>query len=109
MKITKQTLEAWTDALESGDYIQGSGCLKYTSESSGETQFCCLGVLAEIMGLDYEEADRDGKEENSNVYDDMARALINVQINSVDLITMNDTGETPFVEIAKYIKEEQNA
>jgi hypothetical protein len=109
MNIDKQTLNAWTEALESGEYVQGSGCLRYDSYD-GDTlvgsQFCCLGVLADIMGIEFDTADEEGHEDNADAYDDFSRALHGVHINSVDLIEMNDEGETSFVEISNFIKEE---
>ncbi len=38
----------WLEALESGNYKQGRGCL------NGPNGFCCLGVLCEVMGLEHE-------------------------------------------------------
>lgn len=35
--------QKWVDALRSGKYQQGAGCL------SAEGKFCCLGVACEVM------------------------------------------------------------
>jgi hypothetical protein len=41
----KDTVKAlWLEALRSGKYKQGTGCLRY------EDDFCCLGVLCDISG-----------------------------------------------------------
>lgn len=37
----------WADALESGEYKQGRGALCSVTET-GETFYCCLGVLCEL-------------------------------------------------------------
>lgn len=37
----------WVAALRSGEYKQGTGVLRETDES-GETTYCCLGVLCEL-------------------------------------------------------------
>jgi hypothetical protein len=45
----------WVAALRSGNYIQGSGRLKRKRWSAGNepvTQFCCLGVLCDIVKPD---------------------------------------------------------
>lgn len=36
----------WIEALRSGEYKQGRGCLK--ADYSGKAQYCCLGVLTEL-------------------------------------------------------------
>ena len=40
--------KAWIEALRSGDYKQGHGRLK------GDDLYCCLGVLVDVMGIDWE-------------------------------------------------------
>ncbi len=44
--MTPVTKQAWVNALRSGDYPQGQHCLQ------GNGGFCCLGVLAEVTGVD---------------------------------------------------------
>lgn len=44
--FTDKQLE-WLEALENGKYIQGAGWLKSLNNS-----YCCLGVLAEIIGCE---------------------------------------------------------
>lgn len=39
--------ERWIAALESGNYAQGTGCLRTTGDS-----FCCLGVLTDLAIFD---------------------------------------------------------
>jgi hypothetical protein len=42
----------WVDALRSGFYTQGRGCLKHTPPTFGKQKpvhnFCCLGVLCDL-------------------------------------------------------------
>lgn len=38
-----EVLKLWTDALRSGDYVQGQKRLK-----TGNNTFCCLGVLCDL-------------------------------------------------------------
>ncbi len=55
---------AWLAALRSGNYTQGKECLKRV-RSNGDTEYCCLGVLCDILGrIDesrFEETDLGGK------------------------------------------------
>lgn len=44
--MNKSVKELWLTALRSDKYNQGSGMLKQIN--SGETSYCCLGVLYEI-------------------------------------------------------------
>jgi hypothetical protein len=41
----------WMDALRSGEYKQGKGCL--ARNCSGEKEYCCLGVLCDIYMQDH--------------------------------------------------------
>lgn len=41
----------WIEALRSGEYIQGTGEL-CSLDPRGHAEHCCLGVLAEIAGVD---------------------------------------------------------
>lgn len=51
-KLPEDFKSKWLEALRSGDYIQGTGCLKNTHPS--ET-YCCLGVGARVAGIDSDE------------------------------------------------------
>jgi len=44
-KLDKAVKKAWIQALESGKYKKGAGKL------SSNNQYCCLGVLAEELGI----------------------------------------------------------
>lgn len=39
----------WVDALRSGEFTQGTGFLKTTSDCNNE-KYCCLGVLCKLHG-----------------------------------------------------------
>lgn len=47
-KIDRKLTEKWVAALRSGDYRQGMGMLKSGTQ---DMQYCCLGVLCDVMGL----------------------------------------------------------
>jgi hypothetical protein len=49
----EQTIKTrWLNALRSGEYAQGNGTLK--SNESETAKFCCLGVLCDIQGVDWD-------------------------------------------------------
>jgi hypothetical protein len=48
-KLVPEVKEKWIAALRSGEYIQGSGALKYRDYVQGETCHCALGVLCEVV------------------------------------------------------------
>src|SRR3954471_12581135 len=52
----KQRNLAWADALESGEYKQGRGCLY----SESHDQYCCLGVACVLAGADVSEIGEHG-------------------------------------------------
>ena len=41
--MKQEVMKIWVDALRSGEYTQGVGCLKSTNGN-----YCCLGVLCEL-------------------------------------------------------------
>lgn len=45
--MNKEVKERWLEALRSGKYKQGTGKLK--CQTKGELQYCCLGVLQELL------------------------------------------------------------
>jgi hypothetical protein len=46
-KMHPELKKKWLEALRSGEYKQGQGCLR-KSTSEGD-KFCCLGVLTDIV------------------------------------------------------------
>lgn len=49
--MDQEIKKQWLDALRSGKYAQGKSKLK--NVSNGE--YCCLGVLCEVMGVEWDE------------------------------------------------------
>lgn len=47
--VKKEIKTLWTEALRSGEYDQGSGCLK---KEDCTPKFCCLGVLTDLYRKD---------------------------------------------------------
>ena len=52
MEFTREVKEKWLDALRSGRYVRGTGRLSRW-DGDGQTRHCCLGVLADVLGIDY--------------------------------------------------------
>lgn len=85
--ITRQQKDAWTAALRSGKYTQGSGCL-----SRGRS-YCCLGVLEKI---DYSVF----RLNSLNLHTDALPGSIQAK-----LTYKNDSLKLSFAKIADYIDE----
>lgn len=46
--INKENIRKWVDALNSGKYRQGKGCLR-----SANNEFCCLGVAVDLYAKEH--------------------------------------------------------
>jgi len=106
--------EKWIAALNSGKYEQGHGvlCRQHTNESN---QYCCLGVLVETTGGEWEDQDPEDKESIDKAYfkgsyeylpDDYCglsrdQQRILAELNDGD---HEDYGEMDFPAIAKFIE-----
>ena len=103
----------WVTALRSNEYTQGSGYLKQQHPVTGGVRHCCLGVLAEVMGVpSHPSAQQNGsfvfafESADENAYlpfdEDADDFVFDYEIQS-ELARMNDTGKT-FSEIADHIE-----
>ena len=106
-KEEKTLMEIRIDALESGEYKQGMQYLKRGDE------YCCLGVGAEVFGVDWERAectdvymyiDSQGMLNGKDLDPEILEALNISQSDMQKLIRLNDTGYS-FESIANYIRE----
>src|SRR5579859_5395879 len=96
--ITEELKTEWVEALRSGKYVQGTGYLRDANE-----QFCCLGVLADIIN-----PTAWGKVEFNaymfkNSFATLSADILPRDIQEV-LYTMNDHDKKTFIEIADYIE-----
>ena len=122
IKVKPEIKKMWIEALTSGEYLQGQGCLR------SDNNFCCLGVLEDLFIKNTGKAKwRDAgnkingkfevEDDNGDFdalylldstrswafdYDDL-EAFIEIVEN--DLIIKNDNGVS-FEDIALYIKKE---
>jgi len=105
--MTKVTYEQWVKALRGGNYKQGNGALK-KELADGSVGYCCLGVLADLMGLE-PRVMPDGhvdyaKSGDIDIYMEID-TLVGPDHQDV-LLHINDFERRDFTEIANYIEEE---
>jgi len=116
--------QRWIDALRSGQYQQGVGCLR-----NAQNQFCCLGVLCDLYVEDNAELDsgacweqgsgRDVSEyclhDTSEVLPEEVKEWAELDMQNpgvrrpdhpfTSLAVLNDTGRMTFDDIATVIEE----
>jgi hypothetical protein len=119
MKLHPDLKKDWTDALRSGRFEQGSTSLRRESETGD--QYCCLGVLCELL-VEANLLDRRFEENHyaygakGAAYDvgglpKVAQKLTGLSLlghrgpGKDDLASLNDSG-VPFTEIANIIDKE---
>ena len=68
MKLTKNHIRQWVEALRSGEYKQGNGNLCAEGETPNEPRYCCLGVACDIF-LDANWERDDGLTDRSGILD----------------------------------------
>jgi hypothetical protein len=119
-KIPLPYFKEWTEALDSGSYLQAKSRLYETIVSNeGEVcSYCCLGILSKIQGRLTEDG-RDIHSEhylssnnpNVNIFGTTGRFPAEITVKLGDFNTkilslshLNDLG-VPFSEISKVIKE----
>jgi hypothetical protein len=91
-----QLKSKWVEALRSGKYQQARNFLK------SEDGYCCLGVLCDIQGADFEAI----REEFGSLSLSLNPAKYLGEVNTIkatELAQMNDNGKS-FSEIADYIE-----
>ncbi len=114
-----EVIKLWVEALRSGEYRQTKETLSRTSPS-GETGYCCLGVLchiaeqhhlvdkierSQIGGEDYKSVDLLGDSGTENTF--AVAELVGMEEGFHNtLCGMNDSDSSSFKEIADYIERE---
>ena len=109
--MTKIPYKEWVEALRSGDYNQTKETLKGELPEGG-VGYCCLGVLAEIMGYELEVEPYIGDEENTlynregpkHIYEDFKCHIGESLVH--ELMDHNDKGVS-FKEISDIIEKEK--
>lgn len=97
-----QTLkQQWMTALRSGEYLQGTGSLKYGDK------YCCLGVLCSVMEVSMNKRQTsfyyNGERMDVCLSIDLQQDIGMTGENQSKLANMNDEGRS-FLEIADYIE-----
>lgn len=110
----------WVKALRSGEYQQGTGTLCRFDPREGSLQFCCLGVLADIVDPDgWEMEDYEGNRTFSNAHwgetgDWQLPEGIAIETGFLDpptmakLVNLNDNSRYDFDQIADWIESHPN-
>lgn len=55
MKMNKEVIEQWVDALQNGEYVQTQKVLREVDVRNSES-FCCLGVLCDLYAKSHKGA-----------------------------------------------------
>lgn len=107
LRFTEKVKKAWIAALESGDYPKGRKNLKRND------QYCCLGVLVEVCGLDAEAVqDSNGSSYLTRCRDILGGRTYHTQVTGlarttqVELANLNDQADSfgPAIEAIKKLK-----
>jgi hypothetical protein len=105
--MEQQLKEKWVKALRSGEYKQGRDELKSSTDDGFE--FCCLGVLCDIVNPELWAFVDDKWEWNGSVdvpkYQPMYLPEFDAELWAYTFDNMNDDEERTFAEIADYIEE----
>lgn len=99
----------WVHALRSDVFAQGQSTLKTMHE--GQLRYCCLGVLCEVLGVEWDT----WPSNHGTVYstDSQSSSLGHEMLDEIEmtndqmavLISMNDQHRNTFHDIADYIEE----
>ena len=108
MKLNKELMTRWIEALESGDYLQGHNQLM-DRDAEGQYVYCCLGVLQQI-----EPKIKDAEPDDGIVTfldQDSVLEVMGCHLDQVQLAELNDglpmagiAGQT-FLQIAQHLRE----
>lgn len=112
----KELIEKWADALESGEYKQTQGQLRYGKHS---IRYCCLGVVCDLVDHEKMETDWNGsallpKTVSSKLgMDDCGTFRKDIRLSPhgkyyTSLAHLNDSG-VKFPVIARIIREQFEA
>ena len=98
MKLNRELMTRWIEALESGRYRQGRNYLKV--RDNNRTRYCCLGVLQKIEPSIPNQNDIFLKK-------DAVVKILGCNLNQKELSDMNDGADAEpksFREIAQHLR-----
>lgn len=101
--MNKEIKKKWIEALRSGRYKQGQARLRSVND-----EFCCLGVLLDVLGEGKWEESNYGKYYEINLQDHVLDLVVREKVGLKDddhrtLMVKNDRGYS-FNEIADWIE-----
>lgn len=115
--MKQEFAKEWVDALRSGNYTQGKNRLRLMGKPGQPDQFCCLGVLCDVVKDRVEGAEWTKKYDEESFMFDRSSAFLPISvyklvgmrsvggvIASTALFKMNDEGIS-FNDIADFIEE----
>lgn len=103
MRMDKEIKAKWIKALLSGDYKQTSEKLRRTN---GETSYCCLGVLCEIVREDMQVSWAGNRFAGSDfVLSSSVMAHVGGDVELFDKFSSMNDGGNSFEEIVVAIEE----
>lgn len=114
-KMNPEVKALWIEALRSGKYQQGQGGLRKVIGGDEPDQFCCLGVLCDLVptelgswfSAEFENYRQFGIDVNTSQSGVLTSEVANwANLSYFDkLIDLNDSKKAPFTKIADYIQE----
>lgn len=111
--MTNEQIDNWIAALRSGNYTQTTGSLRRVGHVEHPDGYCCLGVLAEQLGLPLTPVTN----KFGTVFHIGEYTVKNSQFLSADVVSkeqqfvlssMNDCGYS-FIRIADYLEDNKHA
>lgn len=108
MALNRELITRWIAALRSGKYVQGRGLLRKYDHYSKTSRYCCLGVLADICEVKWE--NNSGEiffiEGISKILPINIIELSGIEYLQDRLIKMNDANGLSFDQIADFLEDE---
>lgn len=103
--MDKKLKSKWVKALRSGKYKQGFGMLKQRNDTAHRLVYCCLGVLRELMPVEYQKLSSTNNGGGCTLHKSQLQlADISYKVQDT-LVSKNDSYRSTFNDIADYIEE----
>lgn len=105
--MTPEVMKRWCKALRSGEYDQTSSYLKLSHKTTHlPAGYCCLGVLLDIEGTDFDKNEHYFQDafSKATLTDEFLDAVGLTQHEANEFSEMNDAGRS-FEDIAEQIME----
>jgi hypothetical protein len=101
--MTREELERWVAALESGKYEQNQGSLMSNPrDDEDQRSYCCLGVLCKVSGVDPELWDEFTDLESAELWDGEKESLPYLERAQSGAARLLDTEENKWLTVQGY-------